>query len=163
MTALRAAMLDEATALEGRLRDACDEHRESARNLAHYIALRRHDIRDLEEKLTAQGLSSLGRAEADVLCAVDALLRLLHRLAGRPGDGRAVRPCASFDWPSCFSPPIIPARPRWQVPGANARYGVQTRFLFSFSNAAMNRRGDSSQSENRAQEPGSHETQARHR
>jgi pyruvate kinase len=33
-------------------------------NLAHYIALRRHDIRELQEQLTANGLSSLGRGEA---------------------------------------------------------------------------------------------------
>jgi pyruvate kinase len=46
------------------------------------IALRRHDIRDLQERLTANGLSSLGRAEADVLGAVDTLLRVLYRLAG---------------------------------------------------------------------------------
>jgi len=82
LTALRAEMLREEVALEDRLRDTCDEHRESARNLAHYIALRRHDVRDLQERLTANGLSSLGRAEADVLGAVDALLRVLHRLAG---------------------------------------------------------------------------------
>ena len=82
LTALRGAMLGEEAALEDRLRDACEEHRESARNLAHYIALRRHDIRDLQERLTAQGLSSLGRPEADVLGAVDALLRVLHHLAG---------------------------------------------------------------------------------
>ena len=82
LTALRGAMLTEEAALEDRLRDACEEHRESARNLAHYIALRRHDIRDLQERLTAQGVSSLGRPEADVLGAVDALLRVLHHLAG---------------------------------------------------------------------------------
>jgi pyruvate kinase len=82
LTALRAEMVREEVALEDHLRAACEEHRESARNLAHYIALRRHDIRDLQERLTAQGLSSLGRAEADVLGAVDALLRVLDRLAG---------------------------------------------------------------------------------
>jgi pyruvate kinase len=84
LTALRAEMLREEYVLEDRLRDTCEEHRESASNLAHYVALRRHDIRDLQERLTANGLSSLGRAEADVLGAFDALLRLLHRLA----DGR---------------------------------------------------------------------------
>jgi pyruvate kinase len=82
LTALRAEMLREEVALEDRLRATCEEHRQSARNLAHYIALRRHDIRDLQERLTANGLSSLGRVEADVLGAVDALLRVLHRLAG---------------------------------------------------------------------------------
>ena len=33
----------------------------SARNLLHYLAVRRHDIRKLQENLSALGLSSLGR------------------------------------------------------------------------------------------------------
>jgi len=82
LTELRAEMVRQETALEDRMAEICDQHRDSARNLAHYIALRRHDIRDLQEKLTANGLSSLGRAEADVLGAVDAVLRVLHTLVG---------------------------------------------------------------------------------
>src|SRR6516165_3385945 len=83
LTALRGAMLTEEAALEDRLRDACEEHRDSARNLAHYIALRRHDVRDLQERLTAEGLSSLGRVEADVLGAVHGVLHVLNRLLGK--------------------------------------------------------------------------------
>jgi len=60
-----------------------DSHRESARNLVHYIALRQHDVRDLQEKLTENGLSSLGRCEANVLGAIDAVLRVLHRITGK--------------------------------------------------------------------------------
>lgn len=82
LSELRAEMLPEERALTDRLTEISETHRESARNLAHYIALRRRDIRDLQEKLTANGLSSLGRAEADVLGAVDAVLRVLHHLAG---------------------------------------------------------------------------------
>ena len=67
LTELRAEVLRQEAALEDRLRDIVDLHRESAHNLVYYIALRRHDIRDLQEMLTANGLSSLGRAEADVL------------------------------------------------------------------------------------------------
>src|SRR5271166_1751642 len=84
LTGLRAEMLRQEAALEDRMGEICEAHRESARNLVHYIALRRHDIRDLQEKLTANGLSSLGRAEADVLGAVDAVLRVLRRLVGEP-------------------------------------------------------------------------------
>ena len=80
LTELRAEMLSEEQSLEGRIADICEVHRESARNLAHYIALRRHDIRDLQERLTENGLSSLGRVEANVLDAVDAVLGVLHRL-----------------------------------------------------------------------------------
>ena len=82
LKALRAEMLRQEAALEERKGEICELHRDSARNLVHYIALRRHDIRDLQEKLTVNGLSSLGRAEADVLGAVDAVLRVLGRLVG---------------------------------------------------------------------------------
>jgi pyruvate kinase len=82
LTELRTEMIRQEATLEERMSEVCDVHRESARNLAHYIALRRHDIRDLQEKLTENGLSSLGRAEADVLGALDSVLRVLHRLAG---------------------------------------------------------------------------------
>lgn len=39
----------------------------SARNLAHYLALRRHELRELQTLLQDRGLSSLGRSESFVL------------------------------------------------------------------------------------------------
>ena len=83
LTELRGEMLRLESTLEDRLRDIHPEHRESARNLVHYIALRRHDIRDLQERLASEGLSSLGKTEAEVLGAVDAVLHVLNRLAAR--------------------------------------------------------------------------------
>ena len=72
----------ESEALEnGRLPE--QSHRQSARNLIHYLALRRHDIRRLQEDLTALGLSSLGRSEAHIKLSIETLLNLLRRL----GDG----------------------------------------------------------------------------
>src|SRR5262245_35615640 len=59
---------------------------ESARNLVHYLALRRHDVRPLQMQLAALGLSSLGRAESHVLANLDAVLTLLQRLAQRGGQ-----------------------------------------------------------------------------
>jgi len=56
----------------------------SARNLLHYLALRRTDLRPLQARLTALGLSSLGRSEAHVMATVDAVLRILHALAQKP-------------------------------------------------------------------------------
>jgi pyruvate kinase len=55
----------------------------SARNLVHYLALRRHDIRGLQDQLATLGLSSLGRAEAHVMATLDAVLGALYGLAGR--------------------------------------------------------------------------------
>ena len=68
------------------LRDAHPDFRPSARNLVHYLALRRHDIRPLQERLAALGLSSLGRMETHVMTGIDAVHAILERLAG---DGAA--------------------------------------------------------------------------
>ncbi|WP_051134177.1 pyruvate kinase [Methylocystis sp. ATCC 49242] len=55
---------------------------DAAINLAHYVALRRHDLSALQLRLSAFGLSSLGRSEAKVAAALDALLATLRRLCG---------------------------------------------------------------------------------
>ena len=65
------------------LRDVHHNQRASARNLLHYLALRGRDLRPLQGRLSAAGLSSLGRAESHVLAAVDAVLYALRQLAGR--------------------------------------------------------------------------------
>lgn len=49
------------------------DFRKSARNLLHYLALRQHDIRDLQFQLAQLGLSSLGRAESHVLASLEAV------------------------------------------------------------------------------------------
>jgi pyruvate kinase len=61
-----------------------DRHGPSAANLLHYLGLRRHDVRALQEKLAALGLSSLGRSESSVLASIDAVRKILHQLARRP-------------------------------------------------------------------------------
>ena len=65
------------------LRQVHPNHRDSAENLLHYIALRSWDLRDLQMRLASLGLSSIGRAESHVLSAVDAVLLVLHRALGR--------------------------------------------------------------------------------
>jgi pyruvate kinase len=54
----------------------------SALNLACYLALRRHDIRPLQRRLMALGISSLGRLEGRVLVSLDAVCAALAALAG---------------------------------------------------------------------------------
>ncbi len=56
-----------------------------ALNLSHYIALREHDLTDLQYRLAARGLSSLGRSESHVALALDTLLATLKRLTGESG------------------------------------------------------------------------------
>lgn len=57
---------------------------DSGRNLLHYLALRRQDLRPLQLRLAALGLSSLGRAESHVLATIDAVIKVLHHLCGLP-------------------------------------------------------------------------------
>ena len=57
--------------------------RESAYNLVHYLAVRRHDVRELQDELTRLGLSSLGRMEAHVMASLQAVLEVLFRLRGQ--------------------------------------------------------------------------------
>ena len=82
LTAIRADMIDAAKS-HRRLDAVHANYRDSARNLLHYLALRRRDLRPLQLRLAVMGLSSLGRAESHVLASVDAVLEVMHRLAGR--------------------------------------------------------------------------------
>ena len=58
------------------------EYRESAHNLVHYLALREGDIRDIQEVLATLGLSSLGRAERNVMASIQAVRSALGAMAG---------------------------------------------------------------------------------
>lgn len=94
----------------------------AARNLAAYLALRRHDISDLQPDLAAYGLSSLGRSEAHVMASLDALCAALAAIARQPGHKfpppgrmaagrRAVRAAQTL----LFGPDIIGASTRIMV------------------------------------------------
>ena len=67
--------------------DSC--YNKSAINLIHYLALRRIDIRDLQNKLADAGLSSLGRCEAHVVDSISNLLDILSiitKISNKFGD-----------------------------------------------------------------------------
>jgi pyruvate kinase len=53
--------------------------RQGAKNLVHYLALRQTDIRALQEDLATLGLSSLGRAERDVMASIHAIQSAMSR------------------------------------------------------------------------------------
>ena len=53
-----------------------------ALNFAHYLVFRRQDLRPLQRRLMAFGLSSLGRAEGRVIASLDAVILALCGLAG---------------------------------------------------------------------------------
>jgi len=56
-------------------------HARDAANLAAYIAFRREDLRDLQERLSDLGLSSLGRCEGHVEATLDSVALVLDAMA----------------------------------------------------------------------------------
>lgn len=60
--------------------------RKSARNLLHYLALRKHDIRNVQEQLAQLGLSSLGRSEGYVKNALYSVRNALKKLIDQAGQ-----------------------------------------------------------------------------
>ncbi len=63
-------------------------HEAALDNLALYLAFRRIDIRPLQQRLMALGLSSLGRAEGRLLPVFDAVIAALAGLAGETAPQR---------------------------------------------------------------------------
>src|SRR5271165_679553 len=71
-----------ASPTESELASLAPVHRKGAVNLRHYLALRVHDVRHLQNTLAELGLSSLGRAEGHVQATLSAVRRALARLHG---------------------------------------------------------------------------------
>lgn len=65
-------------------------------NLAHYLALRHHDLRPLQRELMWHGLSSLGRLESRVLPTLDAVAATLGAVTGHPSPFSAHDKTAFF-------------------------------------------------------------------
>jgi pyruvate kinase len=89
LSTLRAALLALESALAPTLSQVDPSYVSSARNLVHYLALRRVDLRPLQERLARLGISSLGRSESHALANLDKALGILHRLAGLDWSGHA--------------------------------------------------------------------------
>ena len=87
--ALRASLQAYESGLTPLLQGVDPGYEFSARNLAHYLALRHSDQRALQEWLTRVGLSSLGRAESHVMANLDKVLGILHRLTGQPWESHS--------------------------------------------------------------------------
>lgn len=75
----------QAEQLECRFADALaqvhPEFQDSAKNLVHYVAMRRVDIREIQEQLSYLGLSSLGRAEKNVMSSIQSVMNALRRIS----------------------------------------------------------------------------------
>lgn len=95
--AIRLEMLELETAALPEQGALHESHSKSAKNLLHYLALRRHDLRNIQRRLSAHGLSSLGRAEAHVKANVDAIESLLRRIAN--DDYEPLHPNGALSYP----------------------------------------------------------------
>ena len=94
MQALRASVLEEQkkSLAQWRPRLQTRAFFPSAANLAAYIGLRRQDVRHLQGRLAALGLSSLGRSEGHVLTTLDAVIAALEIMLQQPhGTGQTVK------------------------------------------------------------------------
>ena len=61
-----------------------EDNRLSAANLIHYLALRRFDLRLIQDELTDIGISSLGRSESCVLWSLENVLNALGKKVHSP-------------------------------------------------------------------------------
>ena len=86
--AVREAMLAAEVGRAAEIAVTHPAHRRSAANLVHYVELRNHDVRDLQARLAAAGLSSLGRSEAHVMATTEEVLSVLARLNGNEPPSR---------------------------------------------------------------------------
>ena len=84
---LRDRMAAAERAAEQGIEDLHPDQQASARNLLHYLAMRREDLRPLQDELVRCGISSLGRCEAYVMANLRAVISVLTELAGEDADG----------------------------------------------------------------------------
>lgn len=91
LESLRLDMLQREADLAPRRVGVSPAYAASARNFAHYLALRQDDRRALQDRLAALGASSLGRCEPAVLANLHKVLGLLHRLVGQPWQDRSAQ------------------------------------------------------------------------
>ncbi len=69
--------------LAPKLQQVPPQHLADAINLVHYLGLRRRDMRSLQKRLAAVGLSSLGRMESHVFPHLNAITDLLSCVLGK--------------------------------------------------------------------------------
>ena len=93
---IRRSLINQAAEFEERITNAHPLYQRSVANLIHYLALRHHDIRLMQDELAELGLSSLGRAESHTMWTLDAVLSVLRHLAGRHHEAQSVSDAISF-------------------------------------------------------------------
>lgn len=80
LASLRSDMLLQEARFSRHTRELRASQRSSATNLIHYVALRDHDLRKLQKRLSDIGVSSLGRSEGHIMDDINRVLGILRRL-----------------------------------------------------------------------------------
>lgn len=80
---IRAKMLKEEKRYKKYIEPLHQSHKRSACNLIHYLALRSFDLRQIQEELSALGLSSIGHSERYSFTNITNILHLLYLLQGK--------------------------------------------------------------------------------
>lgn len=88
LTTIRSEMVELETNALAEQFDLHESQTQSARNLLHYLSLRRRDLRPLQDQLAALGLSSLGRAESHVKANVDIIGGVIEKATKEQLDVR---------------------------------------------------------------------------
>lgn len=83
IASIRKEMIAEEWAYAYKLGDLQEHYRESARNLLHYLILRKYDLHAMQEDLSSLGISSIGHSERYTFNNVSNILHLLHLLEGK--------------------------------------------------------------------------------
>lgn len=92
---LHAALADAEAQWAEQIARVDEQHTASAVNLAHYWAMRQYDLRGLQQRLAAFGLSSLGRSEPHVQATLDTITTAVNALR-RQTAAPARRPVVGF-------------------------------------------------------------------
>lgn len=81
--AIRLRMLKEEKRYKKYIEPLHANHKRSACNLIHYLALRSFDLRQIQEELSALGLSSVGHSERYTYTNITNILHMLYLLQGK--------------------------------------------------------------------------------
>ncbi|MBK1646188.1 pyruvate kinase [Thiocapsa imhoffii] len=95
LVALRKGALEFERAYNTEIEKVEPGHRDSTRNFLHYLSIRQHDIRSLQQDLGALGLSSLGVLEPHALASLNSVMAILEQLSGK-NLGPAPEPPVDF-------------------------------------------------------------------
>lgn len=91
LEAIEANLQIAADSMKPLIRSVHTENRLSAQNLVHYLFLRSHDLRNLQEQLHDVGLSSLASAESHIYRQIQEIMQRLGKTIGKPSPLDATR------------------------------------------------------------------------